>query len=311
MIERLNPQDLTTALLTFNLGKAIIEGDQMHNLALQPGDVITVFAIGDMKTPIAKQTKYVRLEGEFVAPGIYRVEPGETLRQLLVRVGGLSSNAYLFGAELVRESTRVQQQKNYMDFVDRLEKEMLASSITRGRNIVSAEESGTLKGEGDAQLALIARMRQIKTMGRVALSLPAADRLGVKDLPDLKLEDGDLFVVPPAPSTVNVLGSVYGQNSYVYTSGMRVADSLREAGGVTRTASMSDIYVLRADGSVTSQRQSGWLFGKLDSVQLMPGDTVVVPDDFERVTWTKVLKDYGTILYQFGLGAAALKVLKN
>ena len=73
----------------------------------------------------------------------------------------------------------------------------------------------------------------------------------------------------------------------------------------------ADVYVMRADGSVISQRQSGWLLGRLNSEQLMPGDTIVVPEDFERVTRTKVLKDYGQILYQFGLGAAAIKVLKN
>ena len=80
---------------------------------------------------------------------------------------------------------------------------------------------------------------------------------------------------------------------------------------MSRSANSADIYVSRADGSVISQRQSGWLLGRLNSEQLMPGDTIVVPEDFERVTWTKLLKDYGQILYQFGLGAAAIKVLKN
>ena len=70
-------------------------------------------------------------------------------------------------------------------------------------------------------------------------------------------------------------------------------------------------YLLRVDGSVISKRQSGWLMGSFDGERLMPGDTIVVPEDFDRVTWTKVLKDYGQILYQFGLGAAALKVLKG
>ncbi|MCX7144328.1 MAG: hypothetical protein NT123_25515, partial [Proteobacteria bacterium] len=60
-----------------------------------------------------------------------------------------------------------------------------------------------------------------------------------------------------------------------------------------------------------SKRQSGWLMAGFEGERLMPGDTIVVPEDFERVTWTKVLKDYGQILYQFGLGAAALKVIKN
>ena len=43
----------------------------------------------------------------------------------------------------------------------------------------------------------------------------------------------------------------------------------------------------------------------------MPGDTIVVPEVVDRTTWTKVMKDYGQILYQFALGAAALKVLQQ
>ena len=53
------------------------------------------------------------------------------------------------------------------------------------------------------------------------------------------------------------------------------------------------------------------MFGSFDGVRLLPGDTVVVPEEIDRVTWTKVLKDYGQILYQFGLGAAALKVIRQ
>ena len=49
----------------------------------------------------------------------------------------------------------------------------------------------------------------------------------------------------------------------------------------------------------------------LDSERLMPGDAIVVLEDCDRTTWTKVLKDYGQILYQFGLGAAALRVLQS
>jgi len=108
-----------------------------------------------------------------------------------------------------------------------------------------------------------------------------------------------------------VLGSVYSAGSFVFKPGQRVADYLRLAGGPIKAADVGASYVLRVDGTVISRRQSGWMFGNLDGERLMPGDTIVVPEDFERVTWTKVLKDYGQILYQFGLGAAAIKVLKN
>jgi hypothetical protein len=50
--------------------------------------------------------------------------------------------------------------------------------------------------------------------------------------------------------------------------------------------------------------------GSLGSLKPMPGDAIVVPEDFERTTWVRTLKDWSQIFYQFGLGAAAIQVLK-
>lgn len=311
VIERMNPKDLATTLVPFNLGKAILEGDPAQNLLLQPGDVVTIFSVDDIQVPIAKQTKYVRLEGEFANAGIYRVEPGETLRQLVARVGGLSPNAYLFGAEFTRESNRIYQQKKLEEAVNRLEREIQASSISRSKNVTTAEEASGLTQEAQAQQALIGKLRQVKATGRIVLELPADDAAGLKDLPDIALEDSDRFTVPSRPSTINVIGAVYNENAFVFKPDKRLTDYLRQAGGVSRTGDKADVYLLRVDGSVISKRQSGWLMGSFDGERLMPGDTIVVPEDFERTTWTKTLKDYGQILYQFGLGAAAIKVLKQ
>ena len=311
VVERLDPKNLSTTLVPFNLGKAILDGDPAQNILLQPGDVLTIFSVDDMQVPVASQTKYVRLEGELVTPGIYRAQPGETLRQLVVRVGGLSPNAYLFGAEFTRESNRVFQQKKMEEVVNRLEREIQTSAISRGRNATTAEEAAGAPQEALAQQALIGRLRQAKATGRVVLELPPTVALGPIALPDIMLEDGDRIVVPPKPSTVNVLGAVYNENAYVYRPEKRLTDYLRQAGGVSRTGDSADVYLLRVDGSVTSRRQSSWLISGFEAGQLLPGDTIVVPEDFERVTWTKLLKDYGQILYQFGLGAAALKVIRQ
>jgi protein involved in polysaccharide export with SLBB domain len=311
VVERLNPKDLTTTLVPFNLGKAILEGDPAHNILLQPGDVVTVFSIDDLQAPIAQQTKYVRLEGEFRNPGIYAVEPGETLRQLVSRVGGLSPNAYLFGAEFMRESTRVFQQKQLEETINRLEREMARSTISRSKNITSAEEAAGLGPEGAAQAQLVARLRQLKTHGRVVLELPSDDAAGVADLPDIALEDSDRFVVPSRPSMVSVVGAVYNENAFIFKPEKRLTDYLRQAGGISKFGDTGDVYVLRADGTVLSQRQSGWLMSSFASGRLMPGDTIVVPEAVDRVSWTKLLKDYGQIFYQLGLGAAAIKVLKQ
>jgi len=93
VIERLNRSDLTTSLIPFNLGKAVLENDPTQNLPLQAGDVVTVFSKTDVVAPATRRPVVVQLEGEFKYAGVYQAQPGETLRQLVVRIGGLTSRA--------------------------------------------------------------------------------------------------------------------------------------------------------------------------------------------------------------------------
>jgi hypothetical protein len=43
----------------------------------------------------------------------------------------------------------------------------------------------------------------------------------------------------------------------------------------------------------------------------MSADAIVVPEDFERTTWMRDLKDWAQIFYQFGLVVAALQILRD
>ena len=309
VIERIKPDDLTTTLLPFNLGKAVLEDDPQQNLLLQPGDVVTVFSKGDIQVPASRQTKFIKLEGEFAASGVYEAQPGETLRQLVMRVGGFAQNAYLFGAQFTRESARAQQQQKLNEALDRLEREVQVRSVTRAQNVVSAEEAQSLTQQASAQQALLVRLRQLRATGRIVLELPEV--AAVKDLPDLPLEDGDRFFVPSTPSMVSVFGAVYNQSSFVYHPEKRVADYLSLAGGPTRDADTGSTYLLRADGSVISRRNSGFIFSSLSGARVMPGDAIVVPEELDKTTFLKSLKDWTQVFYQFGLGAAAIEVIRT
>src|SRR5947209_739238 len=309
VIERLNRNDLTTSLIPFNLGKAVIDGDPEQNLPLQPGDIVTVFSKEDIKVPISKQTQYIRLEGEFKGAGVYQILPGETLRQLVARVGGFTPNAYLYGAQYTRESTRVQQEKTLDEALNRLEKDIGRFNALRAQNVTSPEDAASLKQQAENQQALLVRLRQIKPFGRVVLELP--EDAQIANLPELPLEDGDRFLVPSKPSMVSVFGSVYTESSFIYRPEKRVEDYISQAGGPTRGADESSIYVLRADGSVKSKQQSGFFTASLERSRLMPGDSIVVPVELDRTTVTRALKDISQIFYQFGLGAAAVKVIRQ
>lgn len=309
VIERIRPDDLGTTLLPFNLGKAVLENDPQQNLALQPGDVVTVFSKGDLQVPASKQTKFIRLEGEFAASGVYEAQPGETLRHLVERVGGFAPNAYLFGAQFTRETARVQQQQKLSESLDRLEREVQVRSVTRAQNVVSTEDAQSLAQQAAAQQALLARLRQLKATGRIVLHLP--EEAGLNDIPDLALEDGDRFFVPSTPSMVSVFGAVYSQSSFVFQPRKNVGDYLSLAGGPTSEADSGSTYLLRADGSVISRRNTGFFFSTLKGARVMPGDAIVVPEELDKTTFAKSLKDWTQIIYQLGLGAAAIHVLSQ
>ncbi|MES3025465.1 MAG: SLBB domain-containing protein [Pseudomonadota bacterium] len=307
VIERLNLADLTSTLIPFNLGAVVGGADPAANLLLQPGDVVTIFSKDDIAVPSAKQTKYVRLEGEINQAGVYRPAAGETLRQLAARVGTLTPQAYLYGAEFTRESVRVMQQKKMDEALDRMEREGERSLALRMQNIINPEDTQAVLAEAESRKTLIAKLRQVKATGRIVLELDAD--AGARNLPDIQLEDGDRFFVPARPAVVAVLGAVYSENTFLHKTEKRVGDYLAQAGGLTRDADKERMYILRADGSVLSSLQLGWLSG-FEGRRLMPGDTVVVPEQTDKTTWVKNLKDWTQILYQFGLGAAAISVLK-
>jgi protein involved in polysaccharide export with SLBB domain len=309
VIERLERNGLTTKLIPFNLGKVVLEDDDANNLALLPGDIVTVFSKSDIGAPAARRPIVVSLEGEFNSAGVYQAQPKETLRQLIARVGGVTPRAYLFGAEFTRESTRREQEERLKQAIDQLEQDLQRASATRARNVVSPEDATSLKQETEVQRSLVSRLRTLRPTGRIVFNIP--DSATIADLPDIELEDGDRIVVPQNPSQVSVFGTVFNESSFVYEASSSVADYLKMAGGPRKQADRSSIYLLRANGSVVSARQGGFFWTPINRQKVMPGDAIVVPEDFERTTWLRDLKDWTQVFYQFGLGAAALKVIGN
>jgi protein involved in polysaccharide export with SLBB domain len=309
VVERISPTDMSTILIPFSLGKAILENNDADNIQLQAGDVITIFSQRDLAVPHEHRSKFVRLEGEFLAPGVYRVNPGETLRSLIARTGGLTTQAYVFGAQFTRETTREQQQAS----LDQLARDLEMEAKHLAINTVTArpDQSQGLQAQMEAQRSMIDKLREIKATGRIVLEVkPSQD--GIEAFPEMALEDGDSLIVPHKPSTVSVVGSVYNQSAFLFSDRSRVMEYVKRAGGGTRDADMKHVYVVRADGSVLSGANiSGlWSGGGLSAVRSLPGDTVFVPTRLDKGSFMRSFKDWTQVLSQLALGAAAINVLK-
>lgn len=307
VVQRMNPQDLTPHLLPFNLGKAI-EGDQQQNLELQPNDVVTIFSQTDIQVPVAERAKFVHLEGEFNNPGVYDIQPGETLRHLVQRVGGFTAQAYLYGSEFTRDSTRVVQQQRMDQYVFNLQQSVQRSAAALANTIdPTAAAAGRAQNERDRNT--VESMKGLQATGRIVLELKP-NATGVDALPDIALEDGDTMLVPFRPAVVNVIGSVYNSNAFMYRPGKTVGDYLRLAGGASRNGDKGREFVIRADGSTISRQQHYSLFsGSFDSTRLMPGDSIVVPTKLDRGATLRALRDFSTIFGQVGLAAAGFSAI--
>ncbi|WP_260736303.1 polysaccharide biosynthesis/export family protein [Tunturiibacter lichenicola] len=309
VIQRLNHNDLSSQLIPFNLGKVVLDGSATDNLELEAGDVVTIFSKSDIRVPQSQQTKYVRLEGEFSASGTYSVAPGETLRQLVTRAGGLTSGAYLYGSQFTRESARVIQQQRLNDYAADLDRRIKLAEANAANNAISPQDDVQDVAALQNARTVAQRLRQLKSTGRIVLDMGAESKT-VADIPDLPLEDGDVFIVPQMPLTVDVFGAVYNQTSFLYNPQKRVGDYLHQAGGGTRTADNSRSYIVRADGAIVSRQYSSGILGRFDSTRLNPGDAVVVPEQVDKRPLLRNLVDIATIFGQFGLGIAAINVLR-
>lgn len=308
VIQRLNPQDLTPRLVPFNLGKLVLEGDEQNNLALEPGDIIIIFSQNDIAVPLEKKSTFLRLEGEFRTAGVYRAEAGETMRHLVERAGGFTPNAYLYGAEFTRESVRVDQQKGLDEMIEKLEQDISRNAVASTG--ITPEEVADHRVHLEAQRQLVEKLRKIKATGRVVLDLKP-DSTGAVGLPDIPLENGDRLMVPYRPSTVAILGAVYNKNSFLYRPEERVDGYLKRAGGPTREADTSRMFVIRADGSVLSKQSVNGLWnGGFSSLRLMPGDAIIVPERLSHGSVLRGLKDWSQVFAQFALGAAAVRVIQ-
>ena len=273
---------------------------------LGTGDVVRAFSNVTAVLSLGSQNERIHVDGEVVHPGDYILPPGSRIADAIHAAGGMTAAAYPFGAELTRDSVRVTQQANYDRALRDLETSM--SRTQASQRATSTEELNAQSASAIANRQLLERLRQVRPTGRVVLQMPP----DAQSLPDLPMESGDSLSIPPRSSSVGVFGSVFNTGSFVFESGHTTEQYLALAGGPTPGADKASIFMIRANGSVVSAQQgaSFWRSGnKLTDTQVVPGDTLFVPEQLNKSTFVQDAKDWTQILYQFGLGLAGIKSL--
>ena len=306
-IQRTRP-NMTRELISLNLNKAL-KGDSVHDILLAPLDEVSIYSIHTFG-----KNSYVTIDGVVQAPGQYELLDGMGLQDLIVLAGGLLDIAYKVEAEVSRsnpklatsdQSTTVyrlpisdryeidDEQTDAFPLQDRdmvfirlnpdfeevqqvvMEGEVRfpgAYALERGSARLSEmiQRAGGLKPSAYAEGA---RLYRLQTEDGIAINLPAALKNSGGKL-DPVLYGRDVIDIPRKPTTVEITGAVYQPGHVFFQPGKGVGYYLNRAGGPTKDAIKSHIYVVLANGEVV---QSGGFLVWKSWPKLNAGSRIIVP----------------------------------
>jgi polysaccharide biosynthesis/export protein len=288
-----NGESRRTELIKIDLAAAM-RGEPASNIRLEPFDSLSIKEVQAWGAPQA-----INLRGEVRFPGKYSIKRGETLKSVMERAGGLTEFAFPDGAVFTRKELRDREQKQL---------DMLAAHMQNDIAFVALQGAAANQSQAGTSLqvgqSLLTQLRATKAVGRLVINLAATVRAPAGSVTDVILRDGDELLIPKYQQEVTVIGEVQTVTSHLYRPGLSRDNYIALSGGVTRRADKGRIYVVRANGSVVINEGNRWYHSR--SVQIRPGDTIVVPLDAEHLPLLPLWQAVTQIIYNVAIAAAAV-----
>ncbi|MBN25745.1 MAG: polysaccharide export protein [Alteromonadaceae bacterium] len=259
------------------------------NIALQSKDTLNV-----LRTPDWHENKKVELVGEVVFPGVYQIKKGETLAQLIERAGGLTAEATVKAVVFTREELKQRERENLDKSVENLRQQIASTNLSGSQNVKTIDyQEATL---------ILDELLEVEPVGRLVIDMPQI--IAGNPTADLSLKDGDKLFVPNISSSVSVVGEVFVPSTHMFKYGKTLEQYIANSGGETDRADMGDVYIVKADGSVTIPETSFWFSSS--ETALEPGDTIVVPRDVTNYERLGLWQTVTSIVYQSAIALIAI-----
>lgn len=220
----------------------------------QSGNKFTLYPFDEIfvrKSPNYVKQTFAEIQGEVIFPSIYGIKSKtEKISDLIQRSGGLSPQAYLEGATLVRQI------------------QLSEIEIAQRRRAVT-EITNSVKGN---------QAVQVEDVDQTTVSSIGINLIKIMKNPDseedMVLQDGDIIRIPKRLETVRIQGEVLYPNTVKYLDEKNFIDYISNAGGFTKKSLRSKSYILYANGSVDRTRR--FLFVNVYP-KVAPGSEIIVP----------------------------------
>src|SRR6185437_4546273 len=197
-----------TQISDIDMARAL-SGDPAANVLLEPYDVLSVKEVSQWA-----DRESVTLLGQVRFPGVYSIKPGETLKSVIERAGGLTQYAFPEGAVFTRTELQQREQRQMDQLAARMKVELgvlalRAVATTQGSNVGGATNA-LIVG-----LSLLHELEGEKAVGRLVINLREIVRSPKDSLYDVVLRDGDQLTVPKFQQEVSVIGEVQSPTSHL------------------------------------------------------------------------------------------------
>ena len=254
------------------------------------------------KIPNWYDKKTVTLTGQLKFPGTYTINDGDRLSDIVVRAGGFTDNAFLYGASFNRVSVKEIQQQALDNAVLKLKKKITLLS-TQPKKVGGGEVD---QGQLSETLAFLNEQGSgLTPLGRVTINLSSDINTFRGASHDIVLKDGDTLNVPTLNDTVMVIGEVMSPTAVIYDDD-DVMSYIDLVGGLTPIGDDGQIYVVHANGIAERFEASLFLSSQ---VRVRPGDVIMVPQQLMIGSSMQMAQDISSLLYQFAITAASLKTV--
>ena len=206
--------------------------NDLGGIVLQDQDTVTFTA------DVAARTVRVSVEGSRLFPSVLVADRDTNLCQILDHIAVDAALANPRGVFLLRPSVAAQQRRSIDEALDRLERQLfLSPSPTEGVAAVRTAEAQFIS-------SYIQRARRVQPEGRLVVF----DSTGRCN--PVRLEDGDIIVIPERSQTVMVQGEVNAPQAVVWRPDFTIAQYLAAAGGISSRGRENNLMLSRPSGEV-------------------------------------------------------------
>jgi protein involved in polysaccharide export with SLBB domain len=270
----------------------VVYNENAKNIKILDGDGLNVSEISGLKPST------IELIGEFKNPGVYSINEGDTVLDVVSKAGGYTNSAFVEGGVFLRKEVAKIEEEGFKRTADNLE-ELLFNVVQDGS--IDVTEFTFLP-----IIKVIERLREVEPIGRVVVSL---DTLDLKTDPYINFEvrDGDSIYVPKRPSSVSVVGEVLSATTIQFYPEKKVSDYIGAAGGLNSQADRDGIYIIGPDGQAELYKRK---FLRNSNIELIPGSTIVVSRDsrpWDAVNMAQILTP---IFANLAISAASIAAIQ-